>query len=210
MTGDYREMEKILGALEKRERLLLHSCCAPCSTHAIKLLKQYFDLTVFYFNPNIFPDAEYEKRLGEQKKLCALWKIPVAEGEYVPARFYEAVKGMEKEKEGGARCEACCALRLEETAKRAKEGGFGYFGTTLTVSPLKNAEAINRAGRALEEKYGVKYLVADLKKKDGYLDSVRTSKELGLYRQHYCGCAFSLPEEERKTFAAAPYEGRKP
>lgn len=195
MTGDYREMENILSSLDGRKTLLLHSCCAPCSTHAVKFLREYFDVTVFYFNPNIYPDAEYFKRLGEQKKLCALWDIPVVEGEYAPSRFYGAVRGLEGEREGGARCDICCAFRLEETAKRA--AGFDYFGTTLTVSPLKNAAAINRAGRALAEKYKVKYLVADLKKKDGYLDSVRTSKALGLYRQHYCGCAFSLPAEER-------------
>ena len=191
-------MESTLADLEKsgeKKSMLLHSCCAPWSTHVIKVLKNAFDLTVFYFNPNIYPAEEYEKRLSEQKKLCALWNIPIIEGEYDPAVFYNAAAGREKDSEGGLRCRICCALRLEETAKRAAALGRDYFGTTLSVSPLKNATMLNEIGQALEQKYGVKYLVADFKKKDGYLDSVRTSKELGLYRQHYCGCEFSLNEQ---------------
>lgn len=201
-ANDFREMERTLSALKKqgeRKKLFLHSCCAPCSTHAIKLLGEVFDVTVFYFNPNIYPQREYEKRLAEQKKLCALWNVPLVEGEYDPEVFYGAVLGLENEKEGGARCAVCCALRLEETAKRAAAAGADYFGTTLTVSPLKNAVSVNEAGRALAHKYGVAYLVADLKKKDGYLDSVRTSRELGLYRQHYCGCEFSLGKTVEET-----------
>lgn len=194
-ANDFREMEQTLASLRAsgvKKSLFLHSCCAPCSTHAIKLLKEVFDITVFYFNPNIFPDAEYAKRLAEQRRLCELWGIPLTEGNYDPSLFRTAVRGRENDAEGGACCALCCALRLEQTAALAAERGADYFGTTLTVSPLKNAAAINEAGRALEKKYGVGYLVADLKKRDGYLDSVRTSKELGLYRQHYCGCEFSL------------------
>ena len=165
-------MEKTLSDIEadgRKKSMLLHSCCAPCSTHVIKVLQKAFDLTVFYFNPNIYPNEEYEKRLGEQKRL-----------------------GHEDDSEGGLRCRICCALRLEETAKKAAELGKEYFTTTLSVSPLKNAAMLNEIGQALEKKYGVKYFVADFKKRDGYLDSVRTSKELGIYRQHYCGCRFSL------------------
>ena len=188
-------MEKTLSDIEadgRKKSMLLHSCCAPCSTHVIKVLQKAFDLTVFYFNPNIYPNEEYEKRLGEQKRLCALWNTELLCGAYDPAVFYEAAAGHEDDSEGGLRCRICCALRLEETAKKAAELGKEYFTTTLSVSPLKNAAMLNEIGQALEKKYSVKYFVADFKKRDGYLDSVRTSKELGIYRQHYCGCRFSL------------------
>ena len=190
-----KEMEKTLAALKKsgeRKSLLLHSCCAPCSTHVIKLLREAFDLTVYYYNPNVFPTEEYEKRLGGQRKLCALWNIELTEETYDPEEFYKIAAGRASDPEGGQRCRLCCALRLEKTAEKAAALKKDYFATTLSVSPLKNAAALNETGAELEKKYGVKYLTADFKKRDGYLDSVRTSKELGLYRQHYCGCEYSL------------------
>lgn len=189
-----KQFEKIISSVKSSGRkptLLLHSCCAPCSTSVIDSLKDFFDLTVYYYNPNIYPEEEYAKRLSEQKKLCALLEIPVLEEIYAPTEFYEAVKGRENDYEGGLRCKICCGMRLEKTAKKAKESNFEYFTTTLSVSPLKNAGVLNETGLSLQEKYGVKYLIADFKKKDGYLNSVRLSEKYGLYRQNFCGCEFS-------------------
>ena len=172
--------------------LLLHSCCAPCSSSVLKTLEAAFKITVFYSNSNIFPFEEFEKREAEQQRLCSLWKYPVITDAYNHSDFLKSVTGLEKEQEGGERCRACIAYRMEQTARLAKEKGFDYFTTTLSVSPHKNANYINETGKALEEKYGVKYLYADFKKKDGYLNSIRLSKELELYRQSYCGCEFSI------------------
>lgn len=199
MNVNYRkEMDKLLSSVKaekEKPTLLLHSCCGPCSTYCVRLLKDYFDLTVFYYNPNIYPNEEYLKRLGEQRRFLAAENVPLIEGAYDIREFYNAVSGHENDMEGGERCKICCALRLEETAKQAKDRGFEWFTSTLSVSPLKNAAALNEAGAALEKKYGVKYLISDFKKKDGYLTSIRLSKEFGLYRQNYCGCEFSY----RKT-----------
>ena len=172
-------------------KLLLHACCAPCSSHSINVLREGFDITIFYFNPNVDDFAEYQLRKTEQQKFCEKMGVKFIEGEYCPQNFYNAVCGLESEEEGGARCFKCYELRLEETAKMAKQLGFMYFATTLTISPLKNATVLNEKGFRAQEKYGVKYLATDLKKGGGYLESIRLSKEHGLYRQNYCGCSFS-------------------
>ena len=175
--------------------LLLHSCCAPCSSYVIEYLSQYFSITVFYYNPNISPEREYQYRVSEQKRLISLMPVrntvSFLEGEYVPTEFYGVCKGLEKEKEGGKRCEQCFRLRLSKTAEKAKELSFDYFTTTLTISPLKNAPLINAIGKELSEKYGVAYLYSDFKKKEGYKRSIVLSREYQLYRQNYCGCIFS-------------------
>ena len=175
----------------KKPKLLLHSCCAPCSTACIEKLKDYFDLTIFYYNPNIDTFEEYQKRLSEQIKYCESLGIKVIGEEYQKELFLSAVSGKEEEKEGGSRCEICFFLRLKETANKAKQENFEYFATTLTVSPLKNATVINEIGQEIEKKIGVKYLPTDFKKGGGYLRSIELSKENGLYRQNYCGCEFS-------------------
>ncbi len=197
-----KELEKILVKLPKEKtRLFLHSCCAPCSSYCLEYLCKYFAITVFYFNPNISAESEYRKRVEEQKRLIATYNeeekgypISVIEGDYVPARFFEMAKGYENCPEGGERCFRCFDLRLRETAIRAKEGGFDYFGTTLTISPLKNAAKLNEIGFALGEEYGVKWLPSDFKKKNGYKRSIELSAQYELYRQDYCGCAFSKAE----------------
>ena len=189
-----KECEKVLESvknLKVKPTMLLHSCCAPCSTSVIERLRDYFNITVFYYNPNIFPNEEYFLRLSEQKRFLKEKNIPLIEGEYKKEDFYSRIKGLENEKEGGLRCDKCIALRIEETARLAKEKGYDYFCTTLSVSPLKNAKVINEEGGSCEIKYGVKFLPSDFKKKDGYLNSIKLSKEYGLYRQHYCGCEFS-------------------
>lgn len=176
--------------------LYLHSCCAPCSSYVLEYLSEYFKITVFYYNPNIYPQEEYRKRVVEQQRLIAEMplKYPVqfAEGTFEEGRFYEAVRGLEKEPEGGARCEQCFRLRLSETAKRAKEAGADYFATTLTISPLKNARLINQIGEELVAEYGVLWLPSDFKKKNGYKRSTELSAKYGLYRQDYCGCVYSV------------------
>ena len=174
-----------------KPKLLLHSCCAPCSTACIERLKDYFDLTVYYFNPNIDTLEEYQKRLNEQIKYCQQLNIKVIGEEFQKELFLSAVTGKENEKEGGARCSVCFNLRLTQTAKKAREEKFDFFATTLTVSPLKNATLINEIGLEIEKDINVKYLPTDFKKGGGYLRSIEISKENGLYRQNYCGCEFS-------------------
>ena len=193
-----KELESRIEQLQKEQtvpKLLLHSCCAPCSSYVLEYLAEFFEITVFYYNPNIFPESEYTKRILEQQTLIRdmSTKYPVSfvAGAYDSHKFYAMVKGMEDMKEGGARCFGCYALRLEETAKMAREGAFDYFTTTLTISPLKNADKLNEIGSKLAEKYGVSYLPSDFKKKNGYKRSIELSKEYGLYRQDYCGCEFS-------------------
>lgn len=194
-----KELEKIL---ERRgaqaPSLFLHSCCAPCSSYVLEYLCRFFQITVFYFNPNISPSEEYAKRVEEQKRLIEAYnrerkgyEISIVEGDYEPARFFEMAKGLENCPEGGERCFNCYELRLRETAGRAAEGGFDYFATTLTVSPLKNAQKLNEIGQALSAEYGVSWLPSDFKKKDGYKRSIELSAEYGLYRQNYCGCVYS-------------------
>ncbi len=198
MKPNYQaEMEAEIARLSgRRPTLLLHSCCGPCSSAVLERLTAHFAVTLLYYNPNIEPEAEYLHRLSEQKRLLSLLPGEVA---LLPcgwdhAAFSAFAEGMADAPEGGERCLACFALRLNETARRAGEGGFEYFTTTLSVSPHKNAENINRIGLSAGEKYGVKYLTADFKKKNGYLRSLQLSKEYGLYRQDYCGCLYSRRE----------------
>lgn len=198
MENYQKLLEKIIQKFPEGEppkRLLLHSCCAPCSSYVLEYLSDYFDITVFYYNPNIAPEEEYRMRVEEQQKLIGQmsFKYPVSfiEGSYEPQRFYEMAKGLEKAPEGGERCFGCFALRLEETGKLAKEQKFDYFTTTLTISPLKNAEKLNEIGFKMGEKYGVNWLPSDFKKKNGYKRSTELSAKYGLYRQNYCGCVFS-------------------
>ena len=191
--------EQITGNLEssgERPSLLLHSCCAPCSTSVLARLCELFTVTVFYSNSNVYPREEFEKRLFEQKRFCKIKNIPVIEDEYLHGDFTALAASLENESEGGERCKRCIAYRMEKTAEFAKAHGFEYFTTTLSVSPHKNAEILNRVGAAMGEKYDVKYLMADFKKKNGYLRSLQLSKEFDLYRQDYCGCLYSKPEKE--------------
>lgn len=200
-----KELETIIENIKKESRvprLLLHSCCAPCSSYVLECLSQYFAITVVYYNPNISPREEYVKRVKEQRKLIeqlpAAHPIAFIAGDYEPERFYEEAKGLEKEPEGGKRCFRCFRLRLSEAARMAKAGGYDYFTTTLTISPLKNAETLNEIGKELAGVYQVAYLPSDFKKKNGYQRSVALSGEYGLYRQNYCGCVFSRQEQERR------------
>ena len=189
--------EELRGARDKR--LLLHSCCAPCSSHCLSELSPQIGVTVLYYNPNLDCAEEYEKRKREQIRfLRETGLADFLDCDYAPEDYISAVRGLEGEKEGGARCAVCFRLRLERTAREAKLRGFDYFATTLTVSPLKNAKLINTIGFAVAEEVGVKYLPSDFKKRGGYLHSVRLSEEYGLYRQDYCGCAFSKAERERQ------------
>ena len=175
--------------------LLLHSCCAPCSSYVIEYLSQYFKITVYYYNPNISPKEEYYYRASEQKRLIEGMpvknKVDFEEGDYIPDEFYRLCVGLENAPEGGERCKRCFEMRLKKTAELASKENFDYFTTTLTISPLKNAQLINDIGKRLAEKYGVKYLFSDFKKKEGYKRSIELSKKYGLYRQNYCGCIFS-------------------
>ena len=179
-------------------KLLLHACCAPCSSYCLEYLSQYFEIGVLYYNPNISPASEYEKRINELKRLVEQMpmknKVTVIDGRYVPSEFHDAVKGLEKEPEGGARCMVCYELRLREAALYAKQLGFDYFTTTLTISPLKSSKKINDIGQRLQEEYGVKFLPSDFKKKEGFKRSIQLSQEYNLYRQNYCGCEFSKRE----------------
>lgn len=173
------------------ETLLLHSCCAPCSSYCLEEVRG-MRTTVFYYNPNLDSREEYEKRKSEQKRLLSETRLAdFLDCDYLHEEFEEIAKGYEEAKEGGARCERCFRLRLSRTAQKAKTGGYFCFGTTLTVSPLKNAELINKLGFEIAEQYGVKYMPSDFKKRGGYLRSIELSKQYGLYRQNYCGCEYS-------------------
>ncbi len=198
-----KELDAVTGGLAGRPGLLLQSCCGPCSSYVLEYLTKYFDVTVFYYNPNIRPEAEYEKRLDTLKRLLSAMPMDhppaLLEPSWRGEDFVQAARGLESEPEGGARCTACFRLRLAETARTAAEWGFDFFGTTLTVSPHKDAERINRIGEELAEEYGVKWLPSDFKKRDGYLRSIQLSKQYGLYRQEYCGCGW--PEDLEKTAA---------
>jgi len=193
-----KELDRIIDGLGQQgepPRLLLHVCCAPCSSYCLEYLSEYFDITVYYYNPNISKKEEYLKRLAEEERYISVkeFKHPVklTESNYDPQEFFDAVRGLEKEPEGGLRCRECFKLRLEASAKKAKELGFEWFTTTLTISPLKNAALLNEIGAEMGEKYGVKWLPSDFKKKEGYKRSIELSREYGLYRQDYCGCVFS-------------------
>ena len=196
-----RELEKILAEIEKSgqvPRLFLHSCCAPCSSYVLEYLSGYFQITDFFYNPNISPKEEYVKRAEELKHLIDempfVHKPVFLEGDYCPEEFFKMAKGLENVPEGGERCFRCYRMRMEEAARLAAEGGYDYFTTTLSISPLKNAQKINEIGEELEKIYGVKHLPSDFKKKNGYKRSTELSGEYGLYRQNYCGCVFSKRE----------------
>ncbi|MFQ5816192.1 MAG: epoxyqueuosine reductase QueH [Candidatus Hydrothermarchaeaceae archaeon] len=178
--------------------LLLHICCAPCSTHVVEKLMGSYDVTGFFYNPNIHPRDEYVHRLETARGYAGKIGVELLEGEYDVERWMEATRGYENEPEGGARCPICYRLRLEETAKRAKAGGYDYFATTLTISPHKKAAVINPIGMEMAEKYGVNFHGEDFKKKDGFGHSVEMSKEHGLYRQEYCGCVYSREERPKR------------
>lgn len=185
------EMRKIIENLDYKPKLLLHSCCAPCSTTVIETLKEHFDITIIYYNPNIEPFEEYEKRKNEQIKIVEKYNLKYLDCDYDNDLFHEMSVGLEKEPEKGIRCHKCYRLRLTYVAKKAKNNDYEYFGTTLTVSPYKLSNIINEIGLELENIYDIKYLVSDFKKNDGYKRSIELSKEYGLYRQNYCGCIYS-------------------
>ncbi len=190
------KLDELTGSLTYKPSLLLHSCCGPCSSYVTEYLAKYFDIYLFFFNPNIYPESEYIKRLDTQSKwLDRTDYAKLIEGDYDHKGFLDAVRGLENEPEGGGRCTKCFILRLEETARVAALGGYKYFGTTLTVSPHKNAELINDLGETLAKKYRVKWLPSDFKKREGYKRSIELSREYELYRQNYCGCEFSLGED---------------
>ncbi len=191
-----KELDRIIEKNgDTKPRLLLHSCCAPCSSYVLEYLSAYFDITVFYFNPNISPESEYVKRVNEVKRLIAEMpscsQVRFMEGRYEPQEFYSCAKGLEDEPEGGERCLKCFRLRLKEAARAAKEINADYVCTTLTISPLKNAENLNRIGEEEAESLGIKWLPSDFKKKNGYKRSIELSDEYNLFRQNYCGCVFS-------------------
>lgn len=183
--------------------LLLHSCCAPCSSYTIEYLSQYFRITVLYYNPNISPESEYDHRIEEQQRFISELKtvnpVSFVAGEYDQQTFYNAVRGLENEPEGGARCMVCYRMRLERAAQMAAELGLDYFTTTLTISPLKRADKINEIGEEIAAQTGVKFLPSDFKKRGGYLRSIELSREYGLYRQNYCGCVFSKRQSEERN-----------
>ena len=208
-----KELEQIISRKETQSmRLFLHSCCAPCSSYVLTYLREYFRITVFYYNPNITEDAEYHKRVEEQKRLiealnreaaaagryAAPYPIRVIEGAYEPERFFCMAEGLEECPEGGERCFACFALRLSETVRCAAEGGYDYAATTLTISPLKNAEKLNEIGEKLCAEAGVRWLPSDFKKRDGYKKSIELSRQYSLYRQDYCGCIYSKTERDKR------------
>ncbi|MBR4734396.1 MAG: epoxyqueuosine reductase QueH [Lachnospiraceae bacterium] len=214
-----KELEQILEQVKQgggvsAPTLFLHSCCGPCSSYCLEYLAPYFAITVFYYNPNISGSEEYQHRVREQKRLIEIynqekkgWPIEVVEGDWKPVDFYEAVKGYETCPEGGERCFRCYELRLRETALQAEKRGFDYFGTTLTISPLKNAEKLNEIGERLAAKSNEgggqtpKWLPSDFKKRGGYQRSIELSKQYELYRQDFCGCSFSKAEREAQKRA---------
>lgn len=201
-----QKLDTLISNITRKEQvptLLLHSCCAPCSSYVLEYLSNHFYITVFYYNPNIYPNEEYQKRVTEQKKfiseLDAKYPIQFIEGNFDTDRFYDLAKGHESDREGGERCFKCYELRLEESALIANKKCFDYFTTTLSISPHKNADKLNEIGEKLAEKYHVKYLYSDFKKKNGYKHSIELSNQFGLYRQEYCGCIFSKQEALNRT-----------
>jgi len=200
-----KELEKIIASLTEPKKVFLHSCCAPCSSYCMEYLRRYFNVTVFYYNPNIMHAEEYQKRVAEQKRLIDAYnqiemaddgswlrQIAFVEGRYDVDNYLATIKGLEDCPEGGSRCGRCFELRLRETAGMAKELNMDYFTTTLTISPLKNAQLINEIGNRIGEEMGIAFLPSDFKKNNGYLRSIELSKEYDLYRQDYCGCDFSM------------------
>ena len=212
-----RELEQTLVNLQKEKQvptLLLHACCAPCSSYVLEYLSSYFRITILFYNPNISPEAEYTKRVEELHRLVselpAVYPIKIIDGIYEPEKFYEMARGLEKVPEGGERCFSCYRMRLEETARIAWEQKFDYFTTTLSISPLKNAEKLNTIGEELAGIYHVDYLHSDFKKKNGYKRSIELSDKYGLYRQDYCGCIYSKQERERHKQEIAGKSSLKP
>ncbi len=208
-TKNYqKELERELSRMEAAGEvpsLLMHSCCAPCSSYCLEYLSDYFRITVFYYNPNIYPEEEYRKRVEEQRdfirRMPAKYPVSFVEGGYDVARFYETARGLEDLAEGGERCFRCYELRLREAAELAREMGMDYFTTTLSISPLKNAGKLNEIGERLGAEYGIRYLGSDFKKKNGYKRSVELSEEYGMYRQYYCGCVFSKRQRDAQIAA---------
>ncbi len=174
-----------------KPRMLLHTCCAPCSTHVLELLREVFELTLYFYDPNIHPREEYEMRRDEMKEYAEKSSVAFVEGPYDVERWFELTKGHEADKEGSERCFLCYEVRLRESARFARDNRFEYFGTVLSISPHKRADKINKIGLSLAEEYGIRYLEADFKKKDGFKRSIVLSREHGLYRQDYCGCVYS-------------------
>ena len=198
-----KELDKIIQNIDPSAppKLLLHACCAPCSSYVLEYLNEFFDITVYYYNPNISPLGEFEKRFNEIKRLINEMpfknEVKLIEGIYRYEDFLDVANGLEDVKEGGERCFKCYRLRLEKTAELARDEGFDYFCTTLSISPLKNSQKINETGFELEKEYGVKWLPSDFKKKEGYKRSIELSREYNLYRQNFCGCVYSRSEEEK-------------
>lgn len=216
MKRNYQKMlyDTIARAVQNDEvpTLLLHSCCAPCSSYCLEYLSDYFRITVFYYNPNIYPKEEYVLRAAEQRRLVerlpAKHAVSFVEGRCDRERFYETVRGFEEEKEGGERCFRCYELRLQEAAKLAVQMGMDYFTTTLSISPRKDAQKLNEIGERLAAETGISYLNSDFKKRNGYKRSVELSEQYGLYRQYYCGCVFSKRQRDAELAARAAESGR--
>lgn len=203
---DYqKELDDVIAGIAGKQplpKLFLHCCCAPCSSYCLTYLSPYFDITVFFYNPNITDVAEYDKRLSEQKRLLAELPLPgkitLLPGKYDPEFFLETVRGLENLPEGGERCRRCYELRLRETAQKALENNADFFGTTLSVSPYKNAGALYEIGKKIESETGTAFLPADFKKRDGYLHSIELSRRYNLYRQPYCGCIYSFNQAKNR------------
>ena len=200
------DLDRIIRRLQRTNEiphLLLHACCAPCSSYTIEYLSQYFRITLFYYNPNIAPSEEYIHRVNEIKRFVKQFRtqnpVTLIEGEYNPKKFYDTVKGLENEPEGGIRCRKCFELRLSESARIAKELGCDYFTTTLTISPMKDAQVLNEVVEEQCEAFGIKRLPSDFKKKGGYKRSIELSREYGLYRQNFCGCIYSLRDSKKES-----------
>lgn len=188
--GFFLETERIK-ASGMRPKMLLHTCCAPCSTHVLELLREAFDLTLYFYDPNIHPGEEYDLRRDEIRSYAEYSRIPFIEGPYDIERWFDITKGREADREGAERCFICYEMRMRGAARFASDSGFEYFGTVLSISPHKDARKINEIGASLSGEYGIKYLEADFKKRDGFKKSVALSREHGLYRQDYCGCVYS-------------------
>ncbi len=200
MQNYQKLLDGVLSELGGTPKLLLHACCAPCSSYCLEYLSKYFEITVLCYNPNISPAEEYEKRAAELVRLAGELpvknKVSVVVEEYSPEDFFEVSRGLEDVPEGGERCFKCYRLRLERAARYAAENGFDYFCSTLSISPLKNAQKLNEIGEELSEIYKVPHLPNDFKKRGGYLRSIELSREYDLYRQNYCGCVFSKRKKE--------------
>ena len=217
MKENYQKiLEETIAGLEERgevPKLLLHSCCAPCSSYVLEYLSDYFYITVLYYNPNIYPEDEYYHRAAEQKRFIrefpTKYAVSFVEGNFESERFYETVKGYENIREGGERCFRCYELRLREAAEYAEKLNCNYFTTTLSISPMKNAAKLNEIGGRLAEEYGIPYLYSDFKKRDGYKRSTVISAEYGMYRQDYCGCVFSKREREEQKRERAAQESEQ-